>query len=924
MSQRHSFEVITNKPQTTNQSINQHIMQSINHLRAVIVLLLCVSLPIQSLQAQEETTTDSTTVYEKRVYTTQKVSGEAPTIDGQVDDAAWDIVEWSTDYVEFEPDVGTDPSQQTKMKIMYDDKNLYVAFRCYESDPSKIEKRLGRRDDFPGDWVEFNIDSYNDDRTAFSFTASVSGVKGDEFISNNGNFDDSWNPIWYLSTAQDDEGWTAEMRIPLSQLRFGNEEEQVWGIQSTRRYFANEERSLWQPVPANPPGWVSEFGILRGLIGLKPQKQLEIQPFVLGQYDTFEEEVGNPFRDGDDIMGNVGLDAKIGITNDLTLDLTINPDFGQVDADPGAIALDGFEIFFQERRPFFVENKNIFDFRVGGGADNLFFSRRIGRTPQGYPSVDSSKGEFADIPTNSTILGAAKFSGKTKDGWTIGVLESVTAKEFAEIELDDRSEITDALDILDELGEERKELVEPLTNYFVGRVQKDFNDRNSYIGGIFTATHRNLEPELSFLHKQAFSGGLDFNHNWKDRKYYLTGRGIISRVNGSPEAITNTQTSLTHLFQRVDASHVEVDPTRTSLTGSGGNFEIGRGSGEWRYNVGGNYRSPELELNDIGFLRQADQLRQYANVRRFWNKPSTWFRQANLGVSQFTEFDFDGNYNRIQYEVQGYVNWKNNWWSESGIGHKPRIFSNTFLRGGERWRFSDENFVFLFSGTDGRKKFSMHAGYVTSQAKQDNFSFKRYVLRFFYQPLDNLNLSLVSEFEQNPNKTQYVTQADFDGTPRYILGGIDNENLSMTLRVNYSINPNLTIQYYGQPFFFNAKYNNFNYVNKAGAEDLNERVTNFTENQISFNDGVYSVDENTDGTVDYSFGNPDFNYVQFRSNLVLRWEYIPGSELFFVWSQGTEGIADVDNGFFDAAESVIFDRQIRNTFLVKWTYRFVL
>jgi hypothetical protein len=218
----------------------------------------------------------------------------------------------------------------------------------------------------------------------------------------------------------------------------------------------------------------------------------------------------------------------------------------------------------------------------------------------------------------------------------------------------------------------------------------------------------------------------------------------------------------------------------------------------------------------------------------------------------------------------------------------------------------------------------MHAGYVTSQAKQDNFSFKRYVLRFFYQPLDNLNLSLVSEFEQNPNKTQYVTQTDFDGTPRYILGGIDNENLSMTLRVNYSINPNLTIQYYGQPFFFKAKYNNFNYVNQAGAEDLNQRVTNFTENQISFNDGVYSVDENTDGTVDYTFGNPDFNFVQFRSNLVLRWEYIPGSELFLVWSQGTEGIADVDNGFFDAAESVIFDRQIRNTFLVKWTYRFVL
>ena len=360
------------------------------------------------------------------------------------------------------------------------------------------------------------------------------------------------------------------------------------------------------------------------------------------------------------------------------------------------------------------------------------------------------------------------------------------------------------------------------------------------------------------------------------------------------------------------------------MTGSGGNFEIGRGRGEWRYNVGGNWRSPELELNDIGFLRQADQIRQFANVRRFWNKPSSWFRQANLGVSQFTEYDFEGNYNRIQYELQGYVNWKNNWWSESGIGHKPRIFTNTFLRGGPRWRFSDENFVFLFSGTDSRKKFSMHAGYVYSQAQQDNFSFQRFVLRFFYQPLDNLSLSLINEYEQNPNQTQYVTQADFDGSPRYILGNIDNENLSMTLRVNYSINPNLTIQYYGQPFIFKAKFNKFNFVNNAANEDLNQRITRYNDNQISFNEGVYAVDEDTDGTTDYSFGDPDFNFVQFRSNLVLRWEYIPGSELFLVWSQGIEGISDIDNGLFDAAESVVLDRQIRNTFLVKWTYRFVL
>ena len=871
-----------------------------------------IAILISSLSfSQEEASEINQKQYEKRVYTTASIVGKGEiTIDGKIDEEAWNVVEWSSDYVEFEPDVGTAPTEQTKLKIAYDDKNLYVAFKCYEKDPSTIERRMGRRDDFPGDWVEINIDSYNDDRTGFSFTISASGVKGDEFISNNGNnWDSSWNPIWYVDTQIDTEGWTAEIRIPLSQLRFGNNEEQVWGLQSTRRYFKNEERSLWQPVAANPPGWVSEFGELRGLIGLKPQKQLEIQPYTVAQLDPYEAETGNPYRDGSDTKLTGGLDAKIGVTNDLTVDLTINPDFGQVDADPGAIALDGFEIFFQERRPFFVENKNIFDYNFAGNQDNLFFSRRIGRTPQG--SAYGEGAEFADDPINTTILGAAKLSGKTKDGWTLGILESVTANEYA--------------DFVDEEGNEDEVLVEPLTNYFVGRVQKDFNDRNSYIGGIFTATTRNMADNLQFLHSHAYSGGLDFQHNWKDRKYYVEGSSVISNVRGSAEAITNTQYSLTHLFQRVDASHVEVDPNKTSLTGTGGRFEIGKGSGgNWRYNFGGNWRSPELELNDLGFLRQADEIRQYANVRRFWNTPTSWFRQANIGLNQFTSFDFEGNYNRIQYELNGYVNWKNNWWTEGGAAHKPRIFSNTVLRGGPRWRWGDENYFYLFAGTDGRKKFNMHVGHVNSWSQQQNFGLQRYVLRFFYQPLNTLSLSLITEYEQNPNKTQYVTERSFNGTPRYVLGKIDNESLSTTLRVNYNINPNLTIQYYGQPFIFNAKYSNFNYVNNPIAEDLNDRVTWYDNNQISFEEGVYNVDEDKDGTTDYSFGDPNFSFVQFRSNLVVRWEYIPGSEIFLVWSQGITGIGDPNNNFNTIIDNQLLSQRPQNTFLIKATYRFVL
>ena len=866
-----------------------------------LLFLACV-ISFFTLQAQEKKTTVS-----KKTYTTKAVT-KSPTIDGILDDESWNAVSWGTDFIENQPDENTPPSYQTQFKIVYDAKFIYVGVRAFDGEPENIERRLSRRDGFAGDFVEINIDSYNDDRTGFSFTLTAAGVKGDEFISDNGNnWDGSWNPIWYTATNVDEKGWTAEMKIPFSQLKFGESPEQEWGLQVTRRFFRNEERSTWQRIPQDAPGWVSEFGILKGLINIQPQKQLEIQPFVVTQYDNYEAEAGNPFRDGSDFKLNGGLDAKIGITNDLTLDLTVNPDFGQVEADPGAIALDGFQIFFREQRPFFVENKNIFDFRFANGQDNVFYSRRIGRSPQG--SLNLASGEFADVPVNTTILGAAKFSGKTKDGWSIGVLESVTANEYATI---------------DNNGSRREEIVEPLTNYFVARAQKDFNDRNTFVGGIFTATNRNLNGNFNYLREAAYTGGIDFRHNWKNRNYFLRGNIVTSHVTGSPEAIEATQNSLTHLFQRVDAGHVEVDPTRTSLTGTGGRFEGGKaGGGNWRYNAGVMWRSPELELNDIGFLRQADEIRQFANVRYLWQKPTKTYRRAQMRFSQSSTYDFDGNHNRTNYELNGDINWLNNWWTEVGFGHKPRIFINTFLRGGPRWRYSDENFYFLFFGSDQRKKFNFTLGYVGNQVQQDNFSFQRYVVRMNYQPLNALSLSLSTEFSKNPNKTQYVTESSFGATPRYILGNIDQQTLSTTLRMNYSINPNLSIQYYGQPFISRGRYNDFNYVNNAVAEDLGERVTLYNSNQITLNNGSYLIDEDVDGNTDYSFGDPDFSFVQFRSNLVMRWEYIPGSEIFFVWSQGVTGLDDPRNTLRDALRNQISDRIKDNTFLVKFTYRFV-
>lgn len=866
----------------------------------------------------ETTVEDTSDVVPKRIYMTKPLEAqEPPNVDGLLNDPAWDLVEWTGDYVENQPDENTPPTYQTKFKIIYDRKYLYIGARCYDAEPGEIVKRLSRRDGFEGDWIEFNIDSYHDKRTAFSFTVTAAGVKGDEFISNNGNnWDGSWNPIWYTKTHVDEEGWTAELKIPLSQLKFGNNKEQVWGLQSTRRFFRAEERSLWQRKPLDTPGWVSEFGELHGLVNLEPQKQLEVQPYTVTNLETFEAEEGNPFRDGSDNDLTVGLDAKIGITNDLTLDLTINPDFGQVEADPSAIALDGFQIFFREQRPFFVENKNIFDYRVSQsqagntfGFDNVFYSRRIGRSPQGSPETEDE--EYVDQPENTQILGAAKFSGKTDDGWSIGVLESLTAKKYATI---------------DSNGERRREVVEPLTNYGVARIQKDFNENNTFVGGIFTSTNRaNLTPELDFLHTSAYSGGFDFKHQWNNRDWYIGGDIVWSHVKGSANAIQETQESITHLFQRAGASHVTLDSTRTSLTGTGGNVQIGKvGNGHWMFETGGTWRSPELELNDIGFQRQADDVRHYTWVGYRTLKPDSTFRRVGINYNHWSVWDFAGNHNSLRFNTNSWQNWSNNWFSNFGFNYEPIQYSNFALRGGPRLRQSQEIGFWNSISTDNRKKLRFRVFHNGRKGVDNSYQSYNIEFGFTYQPFNALRISAFPEYGINNDKLQFIDNLDVNGDPRYLNGEIEQRTLSMSFRLNYTINPNLTIQYWGQPFISRGRYSNFKHVSNALATNFNDRFTPYADNQVSLTDDVYGIDEDLDGIADLSFDNPDFSFVQFRSNLVLRWEYIPGSEIFLVWSQDISQDGNPQAGLFESLEdNILGGEKPQNIFLLKATYRFV-
>ena len=841
----------------------------------------------------------------KTYYPIEINSTDAPKIDGLIDDSIWSKAQWENGFVELEPNENTIPSYDTSFKILYDKKHLYIAIKAIDSLPDQIVNRLSRRDQFDGDKLMVAIDSYHDLRTAYMFGVSVAGVKMDMIASDNGQDEDiSWDPIWDVKTHIDKEAWYAEYKIPFNQVRFDNSENNVWGFNIMREIFRENEKSVWNRVPADSPGWVSESGELKGLNNISNEKQIDIRPFLTSKLDTYEKQLGNPYKDGNDFTLNAGLDAKFGITNNLTLDITINPDFGQIEADPSQISLDGFEIFLEERRPFFVESKNIFNYRLTN-RDNLFFSRRLGRAPQGRPNT--IQGEYYDQPTITKILGAAKFSGKTNNGWSIGILESITSNEYAKISND---------------LENRRDKVEPMTNYFVGRIQKDFNE-NSSLGGIFTSTNRSkLSDNLNFLHKSAYSAGVDFKHQWRNKKYFIDSKIVISKVNGSRESILNTQTSITHLFQRIDASHIDVDPTKTSLTGTNGIIDIGKQSeGNWTYGAGFNWYSPELEINDIGYLRQADLKMQTSFIGYKTLKSIGKLRSFRGTFEQFTTYDFEGNHNRTQYSFDSSLTLNNNMSFNMGVTHKPRIFINTYLQGGPRFRYSEENYIFVNFRTDHRKKFRFGIGSVYSQAKENNFSLFRTDLTFSYQPNSSLSLSIQPSYSNHPNQTQYVTTLNLNQAPRYILGRLDNEILSASIRLDYILNPSLSIQYYGQPFIFKATYDQFKYVTNPIADKLEDRFNKFENNQLEYTNSIYSVDEDLDSVIDYSFNNPNFSTVQFKSNLVLKWEYQPGSELYFIWAQGINSYIENTENLIEGLGVGLKDKKPNNTFLIKATHR---
>lgn len=835
------------------------------------------------------------------------------TIDGKLDEPAWLKATWMDDFVQYEPNEGKKPHQKTEFAILVDDYFLYVGFKCWDTSPDSIVRRLTPRDQSDGDLVAVQIDSYNDKRSGFSFFLSVAGTKHDYFISNDGeNEDNTWDPIWMGKTSQDQSGWYAEIRIPLTQLRFEGSGKQTWGLQLARQLFRKQEVSVWQPAPKQKSGWVSQFGQLKGLKDLKSRKVADFTPYVVARTDRYEKEPENPFRkSGHKNELNGGVDGKIGITNNLTLDFTINPDFGQVEADPSQVNLTSFETFFQEKRPFFIEGKNILSFPLNFGdgdiaSENLFYSRRIGRRPHYSPDLNDD--EYMKAPEFTSILGAAKVTGKTRTGWSVGLLESLTSEEFARISN----------------GSERSVMIEPFTNYAIGRVQKDFDQGNTMIGGMLTAVNRNLaEKQIDYLHKSAYTGGIDFVHKWHNKDWEFDFSAYISRVEGSREAISETQKSWIHNFQRPDATFVKYDSTRTSLMGQGGKIVLGKYGGKLKFLAATAWKSPSLELNDVGYMRMADDILEVVWVGYRIYEPFFIFRNLNLNFNQWLEWNFAGDITAPGGNINAHTQLKNYWTLSFGLNYDGDGISTTELRGGPALKYSGNKNLWLDLGSNERKKLTVEAEFGAQQGnKSGSRNSQSYGLGLGYRPLENLKISLMPNFAISEDELQYVDQFEYGTKTDYLFARINQKTLSASVRINYNITPDLSIQYWGQPFVSSGKYTDFKRITDGKAAKYNDRFHLLTTSELSYiaPDETYQVSDLT-GSELYRFDQPDFNVKEFLSNMVLRWEYRPGSALYLVWSQNRN--QSVSNGSFHFRQDLnkLFDEKPYNVFLVKLSYR---
>jgi hypothetical protein len=797
-------------------------------------------------------------------------------VDGELNEAAWSRAQPITAFVQRAPNEGAPPTHRTEARVVYDDEAIYIAVKAFDSQPDQIKAYLTRRDvGSASDWVRVYIDSYHDKRTAYSFAVNPAGVKLDTYHFNDTNEDDSWDAVWDVTTARDADGWRAEFRIPYSQLRFSSGGDGRLGFAIARNVPRIDETSTWPLLSRDASGWVSEFGELAGVARSGATKRFELIPYTVAQLTTEPLQAGNPLQKNPDPGATVGMDLKYAVTPALTLSATVNPDFGQVEADPAVVNLGAFETFFNERRPFFVEGSG--NFASDCKDCNLFYSRRIGRAPRGFPQL--ADGEFMVRPGQSTILGAGKLTGRVGK-FSVGVLGAVTQEESATIAFGTAR---------------RSSVIEPQSYYSVSRVKREFADQSS-VGLILTTTNRSLTETLSFLPSGAITGGGDAN--WRlGQRWSLDFNWAGSRVEGSTEAITLLQRSNVHSFQRPDAEHVDVDPQATTLSGHSGSVAFNKIAGErTRLNFSVGYLSPGFDTNDLGFLTRADAVPQNAWFGLRWNKPGKYVRSKNLNFNQWSNHNFDGDRRDLGYNVNSHWTFTNQLNVGGGFNINTDNIDDRMTRGGPAGRYEGNINSWQYLNTNDSK---MVQFYWNSNFGNDFEGSRWWGVEpgITLKPASALSLEFSIGYNDNKNDAQWVQAVTAGGSTRYVFARLEQVTTSMTTRVNYTLTPTLSVQVYAQPFVSAGVYSNYKELVRPLADRYADRFAPFAYD-----------------------GNADFNVLSFRTTNVMRWEYKPGSALFVVWQQGREGFTQRGNYSFSRDFGDVFGTPASNTLLVKLAY----
>lgn len=848
-------------------------------------------------------------------------------IDGRLTETVWQR-KGEDGFVQREPFEGAKPSQQTQVWFAYDDNALYVALQLSDSHPDSIIGRVARRDqDSESDEVGVAIDAANDDRTAYYVVVNPVGAISDGTYSNDTEMDDSWDGIWDVGVHTDSLGWCAEFRIPYSQLRFSKHDRYVWGVEVYRRIKRRNEDSYLVLHPRTDRVRVSRFVDLVGIEGIEPPARVEVLPYLtstakfLQQPPVGDFNVGreDPYKNRRRYPLNLGGDAKIGLSGDVTLDASLNPDFAQVEVDPAVVNLTAYEVQYQEKRPFFIEGSNILKFGRGGAAylndfnwhdPDFFYSRRIGRAPQAPVTHQG----YEDVPDRTTILGAAKVSGKITNTWSFAALTALTDREYG---------------LVDSAGVEFKDEIEPLTFYGIARTLKEFNEARQAIGVIGTMVTRDLRDSRlkSLLNSRAFSLGVD---GWtfldKEKVWVITGWAGASHVAGAGDRLLSLQRSPQHYFQRPDASYLRVDSNATSMTGWSSRVWLDKVSGNWIFDAAIGAIHPNFETNDAGFLTNADFINAHIYAGYQWREPDKILRTKSIAAVAYREYDFSGYKIGETYSLFLNAQLLNYWSAYLALDYNAECYDDQRTRGGPVMKYLRSNSLRTIISSDSRKSLYGSLSLTTAKGVSGGWY---YILgaSLVWKASRTLNITAGPQFYRNHSVAQYITSlADSNAAEtygnRYVFGTLDQQQLSATFRVNWAFTPKLSFQLYVQPLLSIGSYADIKELARPGTFSFLHYGQEGST--ISLADNIYTIDP--DGPAgpapSYSIWNPNFNYKSLRANAVLRWEYLPGSTIYLVW---THEKANYDSpGEFEFGRDVrsLFRERPDNVYAIKIAYWF--